>query len=536
LPAFERLLNTGVKESTMNLFKSTELDNHPRKDELVSNLFRADAQSLKVTQEIMADVPLKVRFQALNQMLVTSFMFRNLDLLNFVIENDITAQEGFFSDLGSALELFTRFRGFDCDDSRTAVFGEFLQGYVRHLGSEFALEAVTLLVPDSERSQKVELDYLEELENFVRAYIVVFGEQALQTVESGNTLLMALTASDSRSATLSSARYVLDSHLHFDSPAALWTLLSEDRLAEAPEFVCAFPESVRATLERIETPADHQPLLNLLIQYAGHIVLPIMIEQPTRFSLGSLRMASTTHEVLHGSEKGLFTLNEHFPEFKRLVAGVVNHPSFELSSHRNKELGTLAPNEFSLVSGEMAYAQGGLFLVNKSQYGEICQLLSDSRVLSSEGISRLDQLLMLDVAMEARHAFRTAQKHAGDDKRIIQLGKLAIEDLEKACVCQIAYEQLHKQDSKGFNHMRTPIMQAHRIKHNSYTGNSQAHLKDIAPYLASKMDDAFIVSVAPKDRHYLMTMLKAGVIKDRQFADLLTPAQRESLLVGDLGL
>jgi hypothetical protein len=536
LLTFERLPNTGEKEITMNLFKSTELDNHPRKEELVSNLFRANAQSLQVIREIMADVPLEVRFQALNQMLVTGFMFRNLDLLNFVIENDITAQDGFFSDLGSALELFTRFRGFDCDDSRTAVFGKFLQGYVRRLGAEFALEAVTLLVPDSERSQKIDLDYLDELENFVRAYIVVFGDQTLQAVDTGNTLLMALTASNSRSATLSSARYVLGSHLHFDSPAALWTLLSEDRLAEAPEFVCAFPESVRATLECIETPADHQPLLNLLIQYAGHIVLPVMIEQPTRFNLGSLRMASTTREVLHGSEKGLFTLSEHLPEFKHLVAGIVSHPAFELCSHRNKELGTLAPNEFSLVSGEVAYAQGCLFQVNKSQYSEISRLLSDSKVLSSEGISRLDTLLMFDVAMDARHAFRIAQQHAGDDKRIMQFGELASEDLEKACICQIAYEQLHKQDSKGFNQMRTPILQAHRVKNNSYTSNAQASLKDIAPYLASKMDDSFIVSVAPKDKHYLMLMLKAGIIKDRQYADLLTPAQRESLLVGDLGL
>lgn len=520
----------------MNLFKSTELDNHPRKEELVSNLFRANAQSLQITQEILADVPLEVRFQALNQMLVTSFLFRNLDLLDFVIKNEVTSQDGFYNDLSSALELFIKFRGFDCEDSRTAVFGEFLQGYVRHLGAEFALEAITLLVPDSERSQKMEQDYLDELESFVRAYIVVFGEQTLQTVESGNTLLMALTSSDSRSATLSSARYVLGSHLHFDSPAALWTLLSEDRLAEAPEFVCAFPESVRATLERIETPADHQPLLNLLIQYAGHIVLPVMIEQPTRFSLGSLRMASMTHEVLHGSEKGQFTLIEHLQEFKHLVAGIVSHPAFELCSHWKKELGTLAPNEFSLVSGEVAYAHGCLFQVSKSQYSEISRLLNDSKVLSSEGIARLDKLLMFDVAMDARHAFRTAQQHAGDDKRIIQFGKLAVEDLEKACICQIAYEQLHKQDAKGFNSLRAPILQAHRVKNNSHTSNAQAPLKDIAPYLASKMDDAFIVSVAPKDKHYLMLMLKAGIIKNRQYADLLTPTQRESLLAGDLGL
>jgi hypothetical protein len=481
----------------------------------------------------------ELRDQALNWMLNMAFHWQRSDVLDYVLSQGVTDQPGFFHDLAGALELYGRLQHADLENPSLPGFIALLQDYSATLGDEFTHEATALLLPRSERALTIDNDYRLDFEHHLDLFRMVFGSNAFLNPEVGNLLLSNIRQSPSYRCRYGVAFKTLEEYVGqdfaFDDDIVMAGLLNE-KVYHSASFFSSHAKTIADHLSRMERPSTQNKLLVNLIKSIGHAVLPVLASGE-RFRLGSSGMSQLNRYILHGESRGDASLKSHREIHESLSRRVLTHPSFDSQATVDSSLRDVTPSVYSALSVIVAGQVGVKMQIAVSSLSEFCSAIEKEKHFTAADMQALNNFLRDQVVFDIKKALRGAKKHLGENPIISMMENLDNDSLIDACLIQVCYEQTLKEHAKGIvPAAETPLLNAARRNVKNPDGNPHYPLAKTVRHLMEVIDDERIIAHLPKNKRFIQTMIRHGLIKDRKYISLLTPKQREEILCKDLGL
>jgi len=486
-----------------------------------------------------------LKHQAMNWLLDGAFLWQKRDLLDYLVENGVTQQPGFFSDLSGALSLYTRVRTANlAGNDKILGFIALLQDYAATLGDDFKREAVCHLLPRSDRAMAVEEDYREEFEQHLDLFRMVFGNDVFLDPEIGNVLLCHIAETPSYACKYQEVFTTLITHLgddfRFNDYDVTARLLGDKAYYCSQPFFDKHQQCVAGLLSNLTRPAMHSASLVKLVSAMGHVALPILAGDE-HLPIGSGVMGKLNAHLLYGEERGQAGLASHRQIHEALARRVLTHPAFAGQASVAPDLREVPANGYAGLTAIVARQEGVSLTLKPENLESFSAMIAETQDFGEEDRRELYAFLKDQMGYEVLRAYRRASKTSPENPIVSMMASLDPEVLVDACLIQVCYEQILKQASKTPpNSTEAPLLEAARNAARSGMRNDSAnpHAKfyKAARCLVEQMDDARILAHLPKNKRFAQQMVMHNLVKDRQYIALLTPRQQEDMLSKDLGL
>lgn len=478
--------------------------------------------------------------QAMNWLLDGAFLWQKRDILDYLIENGVTQQPDFFSDLAGALTLYTRVRTANLGHNDNILgFIALLQDYASTLGDDFKREAVCHLLPRSDRAMAVEADYCEEFEQHLDLFRMVFGRDAFLDPEIGNVLLCHIAETPSHACKYEEVFTTLIKHLgddfRFNDYDVVARLLGDKAYCSQP-FFDRHQQCIADLLSQLKRPAMHSESLVKLASSMGHVILPILASAEN-INVGSGVMGKLNAYLLYGDERGQAGLASYRKLHEDLARKVLTHPAFSSQVSITPDLRSVPPNGYAGLAVIVARQTDVNLTLRTENFESFTAMIAQTRDFSEEDRKELYAFLKEQMGYDVLQAYRRASKRNPENAIVSSMASLDESGLLDACLIQICYEQLLKQASKTPpNPAEVPLFEAAKSGMRYASQNPHEKFYKAARCLVEQMGDARILAHLPKNKRFAQLMVMNNLVKDRQYIALLTPRQQEEMLGKDLGL
>ncbi|WP_410951596.1 hypothetical protein [Pseudomonas sp. S1(2024)] len=524
----------------MNLNHTPLIDASAEYKEALCVLPGSRGSSLTDFDRTLSQMEGDLKHQAMNWLLDGAFLWQKRDLLDYLVENGVTQQPGFFSDLSGALTLYTRVRTANlAHNDKILGFIALLQDYAATLGDEFKREAVCHLLPRSDRAMVVEEDYREEFEQHLDLFRMVFGKDVFRDPEIGNMLLCHIAEKPSHACKYGQVFTTLIKHIGDDfrfNDYDVTARLLEDKAYCSQPFFDAHQQCVAGLLSQLKRPAMHSASLVKLVSAMGHVVLPILAGDE-RLPIGSGVMSNLNAYLLYGKERGQAGLASHRQIHEALARRVLSHPAFASQVSIAPDLRSVPANPYAGLTTIVARQEGVSLTLRPAELESFSEMIAETRDFTAEDRRELHAFLKEQVGYEVLSAYERARKTSPENPIVCMMASLDPEMLVDACLIQVCYEQILKHGSKTPpSAADAPLLEAARSATRNNSANPHAKFYKATRCLVEQMDDARIMAHLPKNKRFAQQMVMSNLVKDRQYIALLTPRQQEDMLSKDLGL